>query len=137
MEISGHLHAPAALTAVKTSLYLFDRILCGFQSRSGRGGEEKNPAPAGNRTPVFQAHSSVNIVTEFFPIVSPVINDSSAILHDINHPDSLGVWKLDTEHKAVITIIYITPQPNGNHHCLVNHPNYGYGKGKEEQKSGE
>jgi len=39
----------------KSSRYPLDRRLGGSQSRSGRGGEEKEIlAPAGNRTPVVQ-----------------------------------------------------------------------------------
>jgi hypothetical protein len=42
MEVSGQLHAPAALPSGKDlSLLLLDRRLCGPQSLSGRGGEEK------------------------------------------------------------------------------------------------
>jgi hypothetical protein len=42
MEVSGQLHAPAALPPGKSPWYPLDRRLCGPQSRSGRGGEEKN-----------------------------------------------------------------------------------------------
>jgi hypothetical protein len=41
MEVSGQLHARAALL----SRYPLDRRLGGPQSRSGRGGEEKNSQP--------------------------------------------------------------------------------------------
>jgi hypothetical protein len=41
MEVSGQLHAPAALPQGKSSWYALDRRLGGPQSRSGRGGEEK------------------------------------------------------------------------------------------------
>jgi hypothetical protein len=41
MELSGQLHAPVALPPAKEPQYLLDR-LGGPQSRSGRGGEEKN-----------------------------------------------------------------------------------------------
>jgi hypothetical protein len=44
MEVSGQLHAPAALPQGKSPWYPFDR-LGGPQSRSGRGGEEKNSQP--------------------------------------------------------------------------------------------
>jgi len=47
MEVSGQLHAPAALPQGKCPRYPFDRRLGGLQSRSGRGGEEKFPAPPG------------------------------------------------------------------------------------------
>jgi hypothetical protein len=42
MEVSDQLHAPAALPPVKVPWYPFDRRVGGPQSRSGRGGEEKN-----------------------------------------------------------------------------------------------
>jgi hypothetical protein len=42
MEVSDQLHAPAALLPGKEPLVLLDRGLGGPQSRSGRGGEEKN-----------------------------------------------------------------------------------------------
>jgi hypothetical protein len=46
MEVSGKLHAPAALPPEKESRYPLDRRLGGPQSRSGRGGEEKNSQPS-------------------------------------------------------------------------------------------
>jgi hypothetical protein len=43
MEVSGQLHAPTALPQEKEShWYPLARRLGGSQSRSGRGGEEKN-----------------------------------------------------------------------------------------------
>jgi hypothetical protein len=46
MEVSGQLHAPAALPPGKDTLvYPLDRRLGGPQSRSGRGGREKNSQP--------------------------------------------------------------------------------------------
>jgi hypothetical protein len=42
MEVSGQLHAPAALLPGKEPWYPLDRRLGGAQSRSGRGAEEKN-----------------------------------------------------------------------------------------------
>jgi hypothetical protein len=42
MEVSGQLQAPAALTQGKSPWYPLARRLGGPQSRSGRGGEEKN-----------------------------------------------------------------------------------------------
>jgi len=44
MEVSGQLHAPAALPP-GTEPYPLDRRLGGPQSHSGRGGEEKNSQP--------------------------------------------------------------------------------------------
>jgi hypothetical protein len=45
MEVSGQLHAPAALPQEKSPWYPLDSRLGGLQSRSGRGGEEKDPQP--------------------------------------------------------------------------------------------
>jgi hypothetical protein len=45
MEVSGQLHAPAALPPGKSPWYPLDRRLGGPQSQSGRGGEEKNWNP--------------------------------------------------------------------------------------------
>jgi hypothetical protein len=45
MEVSSQLHAPAVLPQRKSPWYTLDRRLGGLQSRSGRGGEEKNPQP--------------------------------------------------------------------------------------------
>jgi hypothetical protein len=42
MEVSGQLHAPAVLPSGEETLIPMDRRLGGPQSRSGRGGEEKN-----------------------------------------------------------------------------------------------
>jgi hypothetical protein len=44
MEVSGQLHAPATLTPGSLR-YPLDRGLGGPQSRSGRGGEDKNSQP--------------------------------------------------------------------------------------------
>jgi hypothetical protein len=44
-EVSDQLHAPAALFPGKEPWYPLDRRLGGSQSRSGRGGEEKNFQP--------------------------------------------------------------------------------------------
>jgi hypothetical protein len=45
MEVSGQLYAPAAFRQGKSPWYTFDRRLGEPQSRSGRGGEEKNSQP--------------------------------------------------------------------------------------------
>jgi hypothetical protein len=45
MEVSGQLHAMAALSPGKEPLNLLDRRLGGPQSRCGCGGEEKNSQP--------------------------------------------------------------------------------------------
>jgi hypothetical protein len=52
MEVSGQLHAPAALPPRKESL---DRRLGGPQCRYGRCGEKKNSQPLpGLETPIMQ-----------------------------------------------------------------------------------
>jgi hypothetical protein len=45
MEVSGQLHAPAALPPGKEPPVPIDTRLSGPQSSSGRGGEEKNSQP--------------------------------------------------------------------------------------------
>jgi hypothetical protein len=45
MEVSGPLHASVALPPGKKPLVPIDGRLGGPQSRSGRGGEEKNSQP--------------------------------------------------------------------------------------------
>jgi hypothetical protein len=45
MEVSGQLHAPAALPPGKKPVVPIESRLGGPQSRSGRGGEEKNSQP--------------------------------------------------------------------------------------------
>jgi hypothetical protein len=51
LEVSGQLHAPAALPPGKSPRYPFYRRLGGPQSRSGRYGELKIFHPPGTRTP--------------------------------------------------------------------------------------
>jgi hypothetical protein len=55
MEVSGQLHAPAALPPRQepSGTHLTGGWV-GPKSRSGCCGEEKNLAPAGNRTPAVQ-----------------------------------------------------------------------------------
>jgi hypothetical protein len=45
MKVSGQLYAPAALPQGKSPLYPLDRRFGWLQSRSERGGEEKNSRP--------------------------------------------------------------------------------------------
>jgi hypothetical protein len=55
MDVSGQLHVPAALPPGKEPRYPLDRRLGGLQSRSGRGGEEKNSQPLpGLDPPIIQ-----------------------------------------------------------------------------------
>jgi hypothetical protein len=56
--VSGKLHAPAALPQGKSPWYPLVSRLDGLQSRSERGGEEKNSQPPPGieppKTPIFQ-----------------------------------------------------------------------------------
>jgi hypothetical protein len=55
MEVSGQLHAPAALPPGKEPLVPTDRRLGGPQSRYGRGDEQKNTQPLpGLELPIIQ-----------------------------------------------------------------------------------
>jgi hypothetical protein len=54
MEVNGQRHVLAALLLEESVRHPSDRRLCGLQSRSECYGEEKNLAPAGNRTPSIQ-----------------------------------------------------------------------------------
>jgi hypothetical protein len=67
MKVSDQLHAPAALTPGKKPRYLLDRRLGGLQSRSGRGGEDKNSQPrreSNSRTPIIQPTISLSLMKE-------------------------------------------------------------------------
>jgi hypothetical protein len=56
MEVSGQLHAPAALPQGESPRYPLNRRLGGPQSRFGRGGEEKNSQPLpGLEPPIIQS----------------------------------------------------------------------------------
>jgi hypothetical protein len=71
MEGSGQLQAPAALPPGKSPWYPLDRKLGGPQSRSGRGGEEKNSQPPPGIEPFNPdrpAHSLVAIPTELLQL---------------------------------------------------------------------
>jgi hypothetical protein len=57
MEVSGQLHAPAALPPGEDPLVPIDRRLGGLQNLSGRGGEEKSFQPrreSNPKTPIVQ-----------------------------------------------------------------------------------
>jgi hypothetical protein len=64
MEVSFHLNAPADFPQGYSSRYPLDRRLCGPQSRSGIGGEEKNPCPCLESYLGRQARSLVSVLTE-------------------------------------------------------------------------
>jgi hypothetical protein len=57
MEVSGQLHARALYSQGSSSCCPLDRRLGGSQSRSGRGGDEKNSQHRREskcKTPIFQ-----------------------------------------------------------------------------------
>jgi hypothetical protein len=53
MQVSGQLHAPAALPPEKSHRYPLDWRLGGPQSRSGHGVEEKIPSPYWESNPNY------------------------------------------------------------------------------------
>jgi hypothetical protein len=53
MEVSGYLHAPAALSQGKSHWYPSDRRLGGSQSRSEHDGEKKNSQPLPGLEPLI------------------------------------------------------------------------------------
>jgi hypothetical protein len=57
LEVSGQLHAPAALPPRKAAQYTLDRRLSGLQTPSGRYGEVKILDPTGTRTPTPRSFS--------------------------------------------------------------------------------
>jgi hypothetical protein len=54
MQVSGQLHAPAALFSAKEPRYPLDRRLGGPQSRSEHGGEKNSQPLAGLELPIIQ-----------------------------------------------------------------------------------
>jgi hypothetical protein len=69
MEVSGQLHAPAALPPGKQTLVHIGRRLGGPQSRSGCGGEEKNSQPVpGFESPIIQPLAQ-RCTTELFRLL--------------------------------------------------------------------
>jgi hypothetical protein len=66
MEVSGLLHAPATLSLGKSPWYPLDRRLGGPQSRSGRGGEEKNFQPLPGLEPPIIQPAVQHFTTEIF-----------------------------------------------------------------------
>jgi hypothetical protein len=66
MEVSGHLHLRPPYPQGKSPCYPLDRRLGWPQSRSGRGGEEKNFQPLPGleppiTQPVVQRHTTVEM----------------------------------------------------------------------------
>jgi hypothetical protein len=73
MEVSDQLHVPAALHPRKEPWYPLDMRLGGPQSRSGRGGEEKNYQPPLGIEPYNPNHQ---------PVVSMTNMSNAAITHE-------------------------------------------------------
>jgi hypothetical protein len=63
MEVSGQLHASAALPPEKKPQHPLHRRLVGPRSRSGPGGEEKNLSHCRESKPDYSARSFVTILT--------------------------------------------------------------------------
>jgi hypothetical protein len=63
MEVSGQIYAPAASSQGRSPWYPFDRRLGGPQSRSGRGGKNRNSQPLPRlEPPIIQPVRSYCIV---------------------------------------------------------------------------
>jgi hypothetical protein len=59
MDVNGQLHTTALYPQKKSPRYLLDRRLGGSQSRSGRGGEEKNSQPLPRlEPPIIQRYTT-------------------------------------------------------------------------------
>jgi len=71
MEVSGQLHAPAALPPGKSPHYSLDRWLGGLQNRSGRSGK-KVPYPRQKSNPGRPARSLVTIRTEISRLLAKI-----------------------------------------------------------------
>jgi hypothetical protein len=102
MEVSGQLHAPTALLPGKEPWYPLDRGLGGPQSRSGRGGEEKNSCTLSelSSSPIlyeyglpnfkFHLNPSSSFAANWTPVVQPVAQS----VYWVSYPDSqiIGIW---------------------------------------------
>jgi hypothetical protein len=64
MKVSEQIHAPATLTWGKSLLYSLDRKLGGLQSRSGCGGELKNPCHWCESNPGSPTRNLITTLTE-------------------------------------------------------------------------
>jgi len=69
MEVSGQLHAPAALSQGKKPWYQLDRRLDGPQSQSEHGDEERNSQPLpGLEPPITQPVERETILKRVFQL---------------------------------------------------------------------
>jgi hypothetical protein len=73
MQMSDQPHAPAALAAGKSLRYPLDRRPGGPQSRSGRGGEEKNSQPLPRLEPPVMQPVAQRSTTELTWLLSNLL----------------------------------------------------------------
>jgi hypothetical protein len=81
MEVSGQLHAPAALPQGKSLWYPLDRRLSGLQRRSRNGGEDKNCQPLPGLEPPTT-----------HPAHRPALYHSAILAHKLKN-DSINIHK--------------------------------------------
>jgi hypothetical protein len=70
MDVSGQLHAPAALPREKSPWYPLDRRLGGPQSRTGCGGEEKNSQPPPGDVLHLLSYYPISIVLKIRAVIA-------------------------------------------------------------------
>jgi hypothetical protein len=70
MEVSGQLHVPPALPPGKEPLVSMDRRMGESQTRSGRGGEEKNFYPLPGLEPLITQAVAQRYTTELCRVLS-------------------------------------------------------------------
>jgi hypothetical protein len=73
MEVSGQIHAPAALFPEKSPWYPLDRMLGGLQSRSGHGSEEKNSQPPPGIEPYHLDHPTRSSALYHWATLAPFL----------------------------------------------------------------
>jgi hypothetical protein len=118
MEVSGQLHVPAALTPGKESCYPLARRLGGPQSRSGRGGEEKNSKPpqeSNPRTPIVQPVAQRYTdwaITALFHGTGYHLKSCSSL--SLSKNILLSLWNPKVHHRVhkSLPLVPIPSQPN-------------------------
>jgi hypothetical protein len=83
MEVSGHLHAPAALPPGKRSRYPLYRRLGGPQGQYRRCGEEKDFCPSRESNPGRPVHSPL-----FYRLNYPGPTIGEQVLNKVGENDS-------------------------------------------------